>query len=108
MEKKIIKILTIGKNPKSLSSLVLFDIATEKKYDLIIFLPDDEKDYLEIILINPNNISYSYFEEKFHITIKRDEEGYYSNFKISNIEKLKFYQILKENFEIERKNLSQI
>ena len=107
MSKKIIKILTIDKKTNSISSLVLFDIATEKKCDLIVFHPNEKKNCLEIILINYNKISHNYFEEKFQITIKKDDEGYFSNFEIPKITKEEFYQTLNEDFEIEVDFLSQ-
>ena len=108
MEKKIIKILTVSQKTESFSLLALQDEAIEKRYDLIVFLPNKEKNCLEIILLNHMRIPHRYFEETFQITIRRDGEGYFNNFKINEIEELEFYQILKKEFQIEIRSLSQI
>ena len=108
MEKKIIKILTISKKPKSFYSLLtLFEKASEKKYDLIVYFSNEKKDYLEINLLRYDHISHRDFEEIFGIIIKRDEEGYFDSFDILKTEK-EFYQILKEKFQIEIRSLSEI
>jgi hypothetical protein len=109
MEKEIIKILTVGKKPESFSLLDLFDEATDKGYDLMIFLPDEEKNYLEIFLLHYDNISYKTCEKLFKVTIKKDDQGrYFSNFEIPEMEEEEFYQILKGKYQVEIKYLSKI
>jgi hypothetical protein len=108
MPKRIIKVLTVDQKTEPSFLTNLFYGSSEKEYDLILFLPKEEKDYLEIFLLKKNTISPVTCEELFNIVIKRDEEGYFSNFDIPQMKEEMFYQILNQEFELKVSFLSKI